>query len=252
MDLSRFRLGLPVWFGVCSIVAVAAWPAAALAQDDGDGDSAAPEADGAAEEEAWEEPDPWERPPKEEEEAPPEQAPPPAQDDEASGDGRNLSFQLLIGYGFSGAKPTNPWGLGFGLRGGYTLDLGLYIGGHVSYFLGTSIESANSGGGTGTIGAASETSLKTIEFAAEVGWDLWISTVVIRPYLGLGAGIHLRESTTSLGTNTGSVGAFAFTPGASVFWAPGMFFVGGDVRFNVLGGDGFSGTSVSALAGLRF
>jgi hypothetical protein len=216
-----------------------------------EGDDTKAEGDAEPAEEPVEEPDAWERPPVEEE-APPEAAPAPPKE-EPHGDGRHLSLGLLIGYGFEhdGTFGSNPYGLGFGLRGGYTLDFGLYVGGTFSYFLGTSDE-GNSGGGSGTTGGAIEQSSNYMQILAEVGYDIWISKLVIRPYMGMGVGMAFLDSTGTAALYASPVSSFSFAPGASIFYNIDSVFIGGDVRFNIMGGNGVTGTVLSAFGGMRF
>ena len=83
------------------------------------------------------------------------------------------SVQLGAGfrYGFdlTGAS-SNPWGLGLGIDGGYTLENAVYLGGNLDYFFGEDAE------GDGLF-----------QLLAEVGYDLGLGeNFVFRPKLGAG------------------------------------------------------------------
>jgi len=210
--------------------------------DKAEGDEAAAE----PAEEAYEEPDAWERPPVEEEKAPPPEKPKKDDEKREHGDGRHVSIGLLLGYGFEHAKTfgSNPYSLGLGVRGGYTLDFGLYVGGMFTYFIGSSDEGSSAVTAGGSVTASSN----YMEFLAEVGYDVWIAKFVLRPYMGLGVGSAFQDNTVY----SSPVNSFAFAPGVSVFYAFGAAFLGVDVRFNLMNGNGVDGTVLSLLGGMRF
>lgn len=87
-----------------------------------------------------------------------------------------------------------------------------------------------------------------VEVLAEVGYDIWVSKLVLRPYIGLGVGIGVQENTVY----PSPVSSFAFAPGASIFYNFDAVFIGVDLRFNLMGGNGVDGTTLSALGGMRF
>ena len=92
-----------------------------------------------------------------------------------------ISLGLLLGYGIDLEEESiNPFGFGFGLRGGYTLDMGLYLGAQFIYFMGESFEDPTTG---------MEGSINVIPISIEGGYDIDLEAIVIRPLLGLG--IHL-------------------------------------------------------------
>lgn len=211
------------------------------ASDEDKGDEAAAE----PAEEEYVEPDAWEKPPVEEEKAPPPEKSKKVEE-EKHGDGRQLSIGLLLGYGFEHEKTfgVNPYSLGIGVRGGYTLDFGLYLGGMFTYFIGTEDEgmSAVTAGGTVTASA------HYLEILAEVGYDVWIAKFVLRPYLGMGVGVGVQDGTVY----PSPVNSFAFAPGVSLFYTFGAAFLGVDIRFNLMNGNGVDGTVLSLLGGMRF
>jgi hypothetical protein len=167
-------------------------------------------------------------------------------DAEASSGGpdRPLSVGVLAGAGFgleSGA--ADPWGLGFGVRGGYNLG-GFYIGGRFVYYLGetTTVVNPAFGGGTRTV----ELDANLWELGVEAGYDIRAGeVVVIRPGLGVGfAGVSGNRTQTA---------AF-IAPGLSLLFdvAPG-FFLGLDTRYQLVATEiSISGLTLLANVGMRF
>jgi hypothetical protein len=193
----------------------------------------------------------WEAPPKDEEKPKPEVAKP--QKEMKVGDGKPITAGLLLGWGFKtdravGQLGADPYTLGIGLRGGYGLDFGLYLGGYFVYYIGSSRSGMSSA--TATMG---ETHANYILFGAEVGYDWWVGDAIVRPSLGLGPalGITDNESVNVTGGST-VLGAFALHPGMSVIIPFEDWFIGGDMRANVVTGDGLSGIAIYANGGLRF
>lgn len=198
-------------------------------------------------EEAVPEPDAWERPPVEEK-APPKVEAKPTEDPPVHG-GLPFSAGLLLGYGFktdrqTGGLGADPYGFMAGLRGGYTLDFGLYLGLYFKYFLGSS-----SRGGSGRIAMeVRETSVSYMQFGAEVGYDVYAGPIILRPSLELGAAIAFSDATGV----TRSTGDVVFGPGVSVLYPINELFLGGDLRGSLVAGDGVGGLVLAATGGMRF
>jgi hypothetical protein len=121
-----------------------------------------------------------------------------------------FSLGAAFNYGiWTGDGDTNPFGPAVGIRGGVTLDPGLYLGADFDYFFG---ESRNFAG----LGSAR---VNIYDVMGEIGYDFWLHRAgVLRPKIGLGVGV---------GKGTGCVG-------------------GGD--FSVCRGDSQSGFAISAGA----
>jgi len=130
------------------------------------------------------------------------------------------------GYGSAGALigvGTADYSIfGLGLRGGYTLpNTPVYLGGSLLYHFGSN-------------------NLSSLVLGFEGGYDLSVGPVIIRPYLGLGDVIIYADFPTTtipgLGTVGGSTseGSFALWPGGSVLYPINNFFVGGDMRLQVI------------------
>lgn len=199
-------------------------------------------------EEEFVEPDSWERPPEEEEKPPPE-APKPVEK-EVVGDGLPISAGLLLGWGLKTDRRTadygaDPYGLSAGLRGGYSLDMGVYVGAYYIWYLGSSSEGQ---GSARTGGAFAESSASYMHFGAEVGYDAWIGPVIIRPSLMLGMALALLSRDGVHDT----VGDLVLGPGITMVHPFDEFFIGGDLRGSIVTGDGVSAVSLFATGGMRF
>jgi len=123
---------------------------------------------------------------------------------------------------------ANPYGLGFGLRGGYTLDMNVYIGGNFEYFF----------GGSETVGGA-EFSWNVWQLQVEGGYDLGFGPkFVVRPQLGLGLGAFTGEfcyeDSVGRACEDPSETDFSLTPGALALYDVGAVFLAGEVRFNAI------------------
>lgn len=188
------------------------------------------------------EPDAWERPPVEEKAPAKEVAPPPAEPRLEN----PFSAALLLGYGFMTDRRgggADPYGLMAGLRGGYTFDFKLYAGLFYNYYLGSS----KTGDSQGT-GIESETTANYMHFGAEVGYDAEIGPVQFRPSVQLGVALVVTDVTGV----TDSFSDFMFAPGATVVYPIDNFFIGGDLRGQIVTGDGVSAITLAATGGLRF
>jgi hypothetical protein len=143
----------------------------------------------------------------------------------------------------SGNIGSDPYGFALGLRGGYTLDFKLYLGLYFSYYVGTSSE-----GYSANTTVKNTASASSIHFGAEVGYDWWLGPAVIRPSLELGPALAL----TTLSGKTTTINSMMFGPGLTIFAPIDSFFIGGDVHFNLLTGDGPGAILLAATAGVRF
>jgi opacity protein-like surface antigen len=157
----------------------------------------------------------------------------------AGGDAdKPISVGLLLGYGISLEDGGNPWGVGFGLRGGYNIDA-IYLGVRFVYYLG---DSEGSG--------PAEITVNVWELGVEGGYDVDAGGVIIRPGLGLGiANVSLDSSFGSA-----SESEFFIAPGVSLlFDVTDSIFIGADARFKVVLSDP-TGKAITLLAnaGMRF
>lgn len=118
------------------------------------------------------------------------------------------SIQLGFGfrYGFNLNSGTNPFGLGLGVDGGYTLPNAVYLGGNFDYFFGE---------------RASDSGLVMV--MAEGGYDLGLGeNFVIRPKAGLGF------------ASVDSNGRFAIAPGTKLMLFTSAVSLSIDVRYALI------------------
>ncbi len=143
-------------------------------------------------------------------------------------------LQLGVGFRYgldlTPGDTLNPWGLGLGLDGGYTLPNAVFLGGSFEYFFGEEI-------GDDLNGA----SANLWQLSAESGYDLGINVVVLRPKLGLGvANVHAKSCAPAMSEAGGSACAshtktyFALVPGATFIVLPGRFSLTADVRYELV------------------
>ena len=129
-----------------------------------------------------------------------------------------ISFGGMIGNGFS-----DQYGIGLGLKGGYTLPSRIYVGGNINYHFGTSQEFRGT-----TIDST------TWYVGPEAGYDLGLGPVIVRPVLGIGAGFNTQNIRGAIANESDTDARFYVAPGASVHYPIGNFFVGGDSRVMIM------------------
>jgi hypothetical protein len=141
---------------------------------------------------------------------------------------------------------ANVYSLGAGVRGGYTLDVGVYMGLSFDYFLGS----------TGDV-LGGEVSGNIWQVMAEGGYDFGLSpTIVLRPQLGFGmTGWSMEWCYTGFGEDceSDSGNDVAMAPGAVALFDLGMLFLSGELRYEII----FAEETQSALfigagAGMAF
>ena len=146
-----------------------------------------------------------------------------------------VSLGLLLGYGIGLQSDVNPWGLGVGVNGGVTLDMGLYIGGEFAYFFGGSNETTV--GGTGQEMATLKKTASVWNIGVEPGYVVEAGPLLIRPSLELGIA-SLAIETVTLDERNDALGGAAlyFAPGALAMYAPEKetWFVGLDLDFQLI------------------
>lgn len=192
-------------------------------------------------EDDYSEPDPWERPPADPEPAP-KPKPKAIEADPNPPDGRPIQIGLLVSYGFEIENPdyyAHPYGLGFGLQGGYTFDFGLFVGLSTSYYLGSSGDQ---------FGAVS-----TWLLGAEVGYDWWITDgALFRPSAQIGANFTFLEKDPALDGGRSFAGTY-FAPGISLLFPfAESFYIGGDARIPMAFSNGNGSFTLAVTGGLRF
>jgi hypothetical protein len=144
------------------------------------------------------------------------------------------SVQLGLGFRYGiemNEGDFNPWGVGLGLDGGYTLPNAVYIGGNFDYFFGDTVEA----GGVKLTG-------NVWQLMAEAGYDIGLGpTFVIRPKLGAGLGtLRAEMCVDGLGCNSDSSTNFALAPGVKAMLFLPHFELSVDLRYAMIFSDGNS------------
>jgi hypothetical protein len=157
------------------------------------------------------------------------------------GQGKRWSAAPLLGYG------TNDLGIGLGARAGYTFETPIYVGGTFLYHFGTD--------NVGNLGAVGVTENRTRFYypAAEVGYDIGVGPVLVRPYGGVGL-LFGRSSVTTNGINaTGTDNTLMVYPGvtAQYLFPRSPIFVGGDARVLLPFENESASFNIYATAGLQ-
>lgn len=161
----------------------------------------------------------------------------------SSGGEKPISVGLLLGYGIGLDLKggPNPWGLGFGARGGYNIGQ-VYLGARFVFYLGSSKDVFN---GVSTISY----SVNLWELGIEGGYDVKASdALTIRPEFGLG----LAGASSDPGTSQTKL---FIAPGASVLYdVTDTIFLGIDARFQLVFVDPDNVKAIIFLAngGMRF
>lgn len=154
-----------------------------------------------------------------------------------------ISVAVSLGWGtdFESTFDYNYYGFGFGVRGGYTLGFGLYLGAQAQYFL----------GGSGTVANASG---NEILLGVDIGYDIHVAPVIIRPALGLGAAVNPHQSDIDVDKSASVTDVDIYVaPGASVAYPIRNFFVGADLRFvDIFATDSVEAITIMAIAGMNF
>jgi hypothetical protein len=178
-------------------------------------------------------------------------APPPAENTapapsaDAGGPKKPISASLLLGYGVGLQSGGNPWGLGFGLRGGYNLDK-IYLGARFVYYLGKSVTVPN------PFGTPVSVTANIWELGVEGGYDVDAAQgLVVRPLVGLGIA---NSGVSGTGISGASSTDLYIAPGAALLYdVSDSFFVGVDARLQLVFASSL-GKSLIFLAngGMRF
>jgi hypothetical protein len=155
---------------------------------------------------------------------------PAAKDTEPAQALRPLSVALLGGWGSNPAA-----GIGFGLRAGYTLPLHVYVGGTFIYHLGESENGATAG---------------FLYPGGEVGYELKLGPLFVRPYVGLGLLVLREAAPTAVPPESLTRMYFGVWPGLTAAYAiTPNFFIGADARYLL---SGYSFFGIFGTVGARF
>jgi hypothetical protein len=173
-----------------------------------------------------------------------------AADASTGGAEKPISVKLMLGYGLSlegdDPGPDNPWGLGFGVGGGYNLNE-IYLGARFIYYLGSSED----------VPMAGEFGVNLWELGIEGGYDIDAGGVTIRPGVGLGLANVSVDVPAVMGIALGSASEtyFFLAPGVGAFFdVTDSIFLGLDLRLQLVFGDPdmVKGLPILAHGGMRF
>ncbi|MGD8859318.1 MAG: hypothetical protein PVI30_04850 [Myxococcales bacterium] len=164
-----------------------------------------------------------------------------------------IAVALAVGYGLNLSSDVtadvNPFGLGFGARGGYSMGR-IYVGGRLMIFLGS--EELQLG--------AARSSANELLLALEGGYDYTVGDLVVRPGVALGLAVLSSELVTI--DNTGMARSYDdsaedlyIAPSVAVIYdLEGDLFVGGDAQLPIVlhDPDSITGFLLLASGGMRF
>jgi opacity protein-like surface antigen len=141
------------------------------------------------------------------------------------GIGVGIDYGLYLGDA-AGDIPT-PYGLGLGVRSGYTFDPNVYLGAELNYFFGASQRFPQYGDVEG--------SLRILQFGAQAGYDIDLGrSFVLRPKLGVGAArVTAKVRVEGLTGEVSEIG-LTLTAGAEALYGYKAFFVSLEARYTVL------------------
>jgi hypothetical protein len=179
-------------------------------------------------------------------------------DEEESGATKPFSLAALAGFGFS-ERPDSQ-GIGFGARAGYITPTGIYLGGTAVYHLGGRTEKVEVPRDDPFRPLAVDSNqAKAFYAGGEIGLNLSVGPLVIRPYAGLG--FHLVSNEHREAAVTGeivkrsstSTGAYLSPGFTALYPLLGGFFAGLDTRYVITPFDsGARGVSLFATVGKGF
>jgi len=137
-------------------------------------------------------------------------------------------LQLGVGFRYgvdaTSGDTLNPWAVGLGLDGGYTLPSALFLGGSFEYFFGEQV-------GDDTNGA----SANLWQLSAEGGYDVGLGAFVLRPKLGLGlANVHEKSCAPALDCTSNDKSDLALLPGVTFIVMPPGFNITADLRYELV------------------
>ncbi len=160
-----------------------------------------------------------------------------------------FSLGAAFNYGiWTGDGNVNAFGPAIGVRGGVTLDPGLYLGADFDYFFGEKrSDSAFGVSGSGRV--------NVYDVMGEIGYDFWLHRAgVLRPKIGLGVGVGKGTRCLSVGAAGGcasdSTSGFAISAGAEYMHYFGSAFLSLEARYENISIDGPDPNAVILGVGL--
>jgi hypothetical protein len=143
-------------------------------------------------------------------------------------DPTGISGAANLGFGFG-----DSYGLGLGARLGYTLPARVYLGGLFGYYLGNTAETQGI-----------DIKNKSWHVGGEVGYDVGIGRFLLRPVLGVGVAFRNQRfdappaAVAAAGVDATETDTRVFvSPGVSLNYPIGNFFVGADSRAMLMSGN---------------
>lgn len=130
------------------------------------------------------------------------------------------SLGISVGYGAPGGEP-NAYGLGLLARLGFSLPLGIYLGGTYVYHFGSTQKAGST-----------DVSQNVWYAGGEAGFNLTGDSWLLRPYAGIGALSLQGQSCGPLGcAGIGSEGSLYVGPGMYGQYDFGPVYLGADLRY---------------------
>ena len=141
-----------------------------------------------------------------------------------SGSLRGLYGSALGDQGVEGTE-LNPYGIGIGVRGGVTLPSALYLGASFDYFFGESDD-------------AVDIDFNLYQVMGNVGYDIGLGPLTLRPSLGLGVANTSVEADVIGVSLSETESDFVLSPGAEGIIGLGLLSVSAELRYNKIFADG--------------
>ena len=141
--------------------------------------------------------------------------------------GAALKYGIYMGD--TGESDLNPYGIGLGVNGGYTLGFGLFVGGQFDYYFGGSEE-------TEFAGSTLEFNAKVFDFMGQVGYDIGLSPdFVLRPQAGVGlASFGGKICAGGRCESPDRESHFALVPGVKALYDVGPVMLTGEASYQMV------------------
>jgi hypothetical protein len=159
-------------------------------------------------------------------------------------DVRRITLGAQFQYGiWTGDGDVNLYGPGVGIRGGFTLDPGLYLGANFDYFAGEKIP--------GTTVRAN-----VYDFVGEIGYDFWVHpNGILRPKIGLGLGVAKVGGCASIAgvataCDSRSENGLAIAPGIQYLHFLSAVYLSLEARYQTISLDGPDPSALILGAGI--
>ena len=159
-------------------------------------------------------------------------------------DVRRVTLGAQFQYGiWTGDGDVNPYGPGVGIRGGFTLDPGVYLGANFDYFAGEKIPGTS-------------VRVNVYDIVGEIGYDFWVHpNGILRPKLGLGLGVAKVGGCVNVAGIAGpcdsrSENGFAIAPGVQYLHFLSDVYISLEARYQTISLDGSDPSAIVLGAGI--